>query len=140
MAKKPTFNFDLAKRLVTRFKRMRHRKHFDMQVVAKQNECGTAMCIAGHALDLQGYKLRFVARGGLFAADEVVPQWTSPTGKTVRLVGSLDVAAKEMGMDRDEAHYLFHNFSLKTPKQAAIRIQKLIAEKEGEMNARKRTD
>lgn len=51
-------NIELLKRLKTRFMRMRHPEHFNMAVWAHKNECGTAMCIAGHALDLQGYKTR----------------------------------------------------------------------------------
>lgn len=52
-------NIELMKRLRTRFLRMRHREHFRMNTVVSKTECGTAMCIAGHALDLQGYKFKF---------------------------------------------------------------------------------
>lgn len=51
-------NIALLKRLRTRFLRMRHPQHFNIRVVAEKTSCGTAMCVAGHALDLKGYKAR----------------------------------------------------------------------------------
>jgi hypothetical protein len=117
-------NLELLRRLRTRFLRMRHIEHFDMQVVAKKNECGTAMCIAGHVLDLQGYKWHFDSDGDL---DDV----RSPSGRKVN--DELSAAAKEIGLpykrwaaNSVDAYDLFHDFSLKTPKQAADRIQELI--------------
>jgi hypothetical protein len=109
---------------------MRHKKHFNMRVVAKRTECGTAMCIAGHALDLAGYKMRL--------RRDVVPKsfgdfgrldfdYVSPNGYHV-VERPLLVAARELGLTPDEAHPLFHDFTLKTPRQAAKRIEVLIEE------------
>lgn len=117
-------NIELLKKLRTRFLRMRHAEHFDMKSVAIKNTCGTAMCIAGHALQLQGYKFQYRDGGWL---DSVV----SPKGRTIKY-NIMKVAAKEMGLkyrysyDNNDAYQLFHDFSLKTPKQAAERIQELI--------------
>lgn len=118
-------NLELLRKLRTRFLRMRHMDHFNMESVAIKNTCGTAMCIAGHALDLQGYKFRF-SDGGLL--ESVI----SPKGKTIRR-NIMKVAAREMGLrykyqyyDKEDAYTLFHDFDLKTPRQAAKRIQGLI--------------
>lgn len=118
-------NIELLKRLRTRFLRMRHEEHFNMEVVAQRTACGTAMCIAGHALDLQGYKFHYGDGGGIESV-------TSPNGRTVKY-GIMKVAAKEMGLkyrygyyDKSDAYQLFHDFSLRTPKDAAARIQELI--------------
>lgn len=77
------------------------------------------MCIAGHALDLAGYKFKFNELGfeaGLY----------TPKGRRSR-IGTLQAAAKVMGLNYyGTAYYLFHEFNLKTPKQAAARIQELI--------------
>ena len=127
----PKKNIELLKRLRTRFLRMRHPKHFEMTDVATRNECGTAMCIAGHTLDLLGFKVRFRVNG---SAD-----WFYPSGRRLpRREGSdsidapLNAAQRALGLTRFEAqnfdHGLFYDFSIKTPKQAAARIEKLIAE------------
>lgn len=112
-------NIELLKRLRTRFLRMRHNEHFNMEQVAIRNECGTAMCIAGHALDLAGYKFEFDENG--FDVGLRTPRG----GKTRK--GRLQIAAKVMGLNyRDVAYPLFHEFDIRTPKQAAARIQELI--------------
>lgn len=123
MAKK---NIELLKRLRTRFLRMRHRKHFNMGDVAVKNECGTAMCIAGHTLDLTGYKAKFDNDGNV--------RWYTPSGR--RMYGDdLGTAQRLLGLTVDEAQRcgandadngLFFRFDLKTPKQAAKVIDKII--------------
>jgi hypothetical protein len=122
----PKKNIALLKRLRTRFLRMRHPKHFDMSTIAIKTECGTAMCIAGHALDLQGYKFKQVPCSLGCCMNAVL---FSPKGR--RVEGELDRAAREMGIDSAVAQDLFYDYSLKTPKQAAARIERLIAEAEG---------
>ena len=115
-------NIELLKRLKTRFMRMRHPEHFDMSVWAHRNECGTAMCIAGHALDLQGYKTRPKDYQGISGNLEFL----SPKGNRLRKTIA-EVAAREMGIDSITARWLFaNNGSITTPKDAAARIQQLI--------------
>jgi hypothetical protein len=116
-------NIELLKRLRTRFLRMRHRKHFKMEVVAERTPCGTAMCIAGHALDLQGYRFKFDEYGN-------IERTFRPSGRPLK-AGLLSTAARELRLDYYSADYnLFNDFSLKTPKQAAARIQELIEQAE----------
>src|ERR1051326_6483037 len=118
-------NIELIKRLRTRFLRMKHRAHFRMEIVAERNECGTALCIAGHALDLQGYRARFDRYGEL-------DYFVTPRGRKVK--NPLRVAARELGIPygtwrsgRADADDLFNDISaIRTPKQAAARIQELI--------------
>lgn len=126
-------NVLLLKRLRTRFLRMRHPEHFNMESVAVKNPCGTAMCIAGHALYLQRYKFRF-SEGGLL--EGVV----SPSGEVIKH-HIMKVAAREMGLqykyryyDRRDAYTLFHDFNIKTPKQAAKRIDEVLAGAAGNSN------
>lgn len=118
-------NIELLKRLRTRFLRMRHAKHFNMESVAVRNACGTAMCIAGHALNLQGYKFIYHQDGWLEGV-------RSPNGRTIRRE-IMKVAAREMGLrykygyyDNDDAYSLFHDYDLRTPRDAAERMQELI--------------
>lgn len=114
-------NIELLKRLRTRFLRMKHKEHFNMESVAIKTQCGTAMCIAGHALDLAGYKFKF-GEGRYQSA------LYTPSGRKVK-GGWLQVAARAMGLDYDNVAYpLFHEFDIKTPKQAAERVSELIAE------------
>ena len=123
-------NIELAKRLVTRFRRMRHRKHFNMENVAIKTDCGTAMCIAGHTLDLCGYKPRW--KNGELTG------WLGPDGSELSYLNTLNVARKELDLTYKQAQYLdvyttsdsglFYRFDLKTPKQAAAVIEKMIAE------------
>lgn len=106
---------------------MRHEAHFNMAVWAHRNECGTAMCIAGHALELQGYRLRLKG----FQSFTGNLKFIAPDGSEVDDVA--DVAATEMGITRDVAFRLFqNNGTITTPKQAAARIQELIDSAQGE--------
>lgn len=116
---KRKLNIDLLKRLRTRFLRMRHPEHFDMGDYACVNECGTAMCIAGHALDLQGYKLK--GRGSVIFGEA---NFVSPVSG--RVVSARLAARRELGLSDVMATCLFTDFSIETPKQAAAAIQELI--------------
>lgn len=120
-------NIELLKRLRTRFLRMRHKRHFNMKILAAKTDCGSAMCIAGHALDLQGYAMRLKPEDErLHYAGRVDYDFISPhTQEPVE--DALESAASEMGLAYKTAHELFHDFSIKTPKQAARRIERLIA-------------
>lgn len=91
-------------------------------IIERGIECGSVMCIAGHALDLQGYRFRVVELDGIREA-----QFVSSEGRRVR--EPLRKAAREMGIDyADVAFDLFHDFSIRTPRQAAERIDQLITE------------
>lgn len=107
--------------------RMRHAEHLQMDVIAVKTECGSAMCVAGHVLDLAGYK------------KELRPDWNrssvldydfvAPSGHRVK--SPLFSAAKEMGLSYrrtsgNKAFELFHDMDLDTPRKAADRIQRLI--------------
>jgi hypothetical protein len=122
----PKKNIELLKRLRTRFLRMRHKKHFDMEDVVQVTECGAAMCIAGHTLDLEGYTYKKEAYGF---------DWFSPKGR--KIDDPLDTAARLLGLTRAESQTqdedavvkrngLFFRLDLKTPKQAAKVIDKII--------------
>lgn len=111
-------NIELLKRLRTRFLRMRHPKHFNMNTIAKQTDCGTAMCIAGHTLDLLGYKS--IPCG---CTKNCRSRFINPKG---REVDPIEEAQRKLGLSSND---LFYEFSLKTPKQAAERISELIAER-----------
>lgn len=103
-----------------------------MEPIAMKTECGTAMCIAGHALNLAGYKMRShpdVEAGGLRYPGRLDYDFISPSGRKV--LDELKTAAGELGLEYhpeagNKAFDLFHDFSLRTPKDAAVRIQKLI--------------
>lgn len=120
-------NVELLTKLRRRFLRMRHSKHFHMNVIAVKTDCGSQMCIAGHALDLAGYtrKLRpVIDRSSVLDFDFI-----SPAGRKVR--EPLVTAAKEMGLNYrsrggNTAFELFHDSTLTTPSDAADRIQELI--------------
>jgi uncharacterized protein YodC (DUF2158 family) len=122
-------NIPLLKRLRTRFLRMRHRKHFNMDDVVQVTECGAAMCIAGHALDLEGYKFKKDQYGDF--------NWFTPDG--LKVVDPLLAARELLGLSSEEAMHedyhdvirkngLFFRFDLKTPKQAAKVIERLISD------------
>lgn len=126
----PKKNIKLLRRLATRFKRMRHPEHFEMMVVTEKNECGTAMCIAGHTLDLAGYHRRLVPKDQ--RGEGLDHKFTSPSGD--RVSSPLAAAQKELGLTRNEAmgtDGLFYDYSLSTPAEAAARIEQLITEAKG---------
>lgn len=128
MAKK---NIELLKRLRTRFLRIRHKKHFNIKAVAMKTDCGSAMCIAGHTLDLAGYKMRLKndrapKSDGDFGRVDF--EFIRPSGRRLPEDQILRTAAKELGLNYgSQGRRLFHDWSLKTPKQAAKRVEGLIA-------------
>jgi hypothetical protein len=84
------------------------------------------MCIAGHALELQGYKLR---RKG-FESFTGNLKFIAHDGSEVDDVAG--TAASEIGITRDAAFKLFqNNGTIKTPQEAAARIQELIDSAKG---------
>lgn len=120
-------NIELLKRLRTRFLRMRHAEHFQMDVIAVKTDCGSQMCIAGHALELAGYKRRLVPEDRRSTVLDY--DFIAPSGQEVK--APLDTAAKEMGLcyEREPgntAFELFNDSSMTTPADAAQRIQELI--------------
>ena len=117
-------NIELLKRLRTRFLRMRHPRHFNMEIIATRTDCGTAMCIAGHALDLAGYKRRAGKREDWSSVLTV--DFFTPQGRKVK--NPLSAARRELGLPYHVSHALFHDWKLTTPKQAADRIRELIDE------------
>lgn len=108
---------------------MKHKKHFNMRAIAAHTECGSAMCIAGHTLELAGYKMRLkdnADKGGRIYLGRKDYEFISPTtGQTVKK--PLDDAAKELGLNSEVAFFLFHDFALTNPGKAAKRIEKMIA-------------
>jgi len=131
MSKKSKLNIELLKRLQTRFLRMKHPEHFNMREVAMKTERGTAMCIAGHVLDLCGYRIRW-QDGGDHALDAV---WYKPSGRRVGdLFAAMDEAQRVLGMSYEQArssYGLFMRLGLKTPQQAVAAIQQIINAAEG---------
>lgn len=126
-------NVELLKRLRTRFLRMRHEEHFQMPVIAVKTDCGAAMCVAGHILDLAGYKMRLREYDERSSALDY--DFITPAGRKVR--SPLNTAAREIGLTyrktlSNKAYNLFHDYDLETPKQAAARIQELIESARGE--------
>lgn len=126
-------NIPLLKKLRTRFLRMRHPEHFNMVAVTTKTDCGTAMCIAGHALDLAGYKRRYVGSPWASVDGMGDHDWYTPSGCKVQ--NSMSAARRLLGLTKkeaqDERNYnedngLFLRFDLETPKQAAAEIQRLI--------------
>lgn len=122
-------NTQLLKRLRRRFLRMRHERHFLMDVIAVKTDCGSQMCIAGHLLDLAGYKRRLREEKDRTTVLDF--DFYSPSGQRVR--NPLNAAAREIGLSyrrsmNNKAYSLFHDWELTTPKLAAERIQELIEE------------
>lgn len=119
-------NIELLKRLRTKFLRMRHPKHFQMDVIAVRTDCGSVMCIAGHTLDLAGYKRKL--RHESDRSHVLDFDFIAPSGRKVE---PLAAAARALGLryrksSGNKAYQLFHDWTLETPKQAAARIQELI--------------
>lgn len=116
-------NIPLLKRLRTRFLRMRHPEHFDMEAFADKNQCGTSMCIAGHALVLEGYKVKFIRNEDRTEGPFYTARFFAPSGRRVK---ADKAAARVLGLNATEAYNLFYDFDLETPQQAAARIQRII--------------
>lgn len=127
-------NVELLKKVAAKFRRMRHKKHFTMEVYAQKTDCGTAGCVFMHALIISGYKPKFDRR---YRSDSY--SFISPAGRTcdafragcrvLRLTaaqGMLLVSAAnwpaEFGGGYDPNPKLYNN-----PKVAAARIEHFIA-------------
>ena len=130
-------NVELLKKVATKLKRMRHKKHFDMRDWAKKTDCGTAACIAGHVLLGEGYKLKFEPH-------PYSPKFISPKG---HLVDPEIAARRILKLSEGQAERLFkamqwpgkfgggwaryndRNPKFNNPKVAAARIEHFIATK-----------
>lgn len=122
-------NIELMKKLRMRFLRMRHAEHFQMDVIAIKTDCGSVMCIAGHTLELAGYKRRL--KPDYWRSSVLDFDFIAPSGHKVR--NPLNAAARELGLryrkqNGNKAFNLFHNWELTTPKEAAEYIGELITE------------
>jgi hypothetical protein len=106
-----------------------------MAQIAVKTDCGAAMCMIGHVLDLAGYKMRLkkdfdpASDDSLWGDDDPARsdyEFINPnTGRVVR--EPLFEAVKLLQMDQQAAEQeLFYRYDLKTPKQAADRIRELI--------------
>lgn len=98
-----------------------------MPVIAVKTDCGTAMCIAGHILNLAGYRMKL--RNNDERSSVLDYDFIAPNGRVVK--SPLNAAAREIGLNyrrafKNKAYSLFHDYDLETPKDAADRIQKLI--------------
>jgi hypothetical protein len=136
---KTKLNVDLLKRLRTRFLRMRHPQHFRMKQIAIKTDCGAAMCIIGHVLDLEGYRMRPKKNydpetdPGIRGPDDgarsdyefIHPQTRRPIDDPLGEAASLLHMSEESA-----ANELFEQWEIKTPAEAAARIQELIEEAE----------
>lgn len=122
----PKPNIDLLKRLRTRFLRMRHAEHFNMSTWVEKNECGTAMCIAGHALDLQGYRVRTDEFGNSYFVSPSTGKRVNPRNAAQRELGLSHGVVS--GCSRNSWSGLFFDSGIRTPKDAAKRIERVINE------------
>lgn len=131
-------NIELAKKLVRRFQRMRHPNHFRMAQIAIKTDCGAAMCLIGHTLDLAGFKMRkkkYLESTNLSRTEGCRSDYDFLDPKSgVPISDPFDKAEQLLGLGNETARYLFHDYSLRTPKQAATKIQQLIEQsKKGEL-------
>jgi hypothetical protein len=55
---KRKLNKPLLRRLARKLRRLRHEEHFDQSIWGSKTACGTAACIAGHAVLMAGWRLR----------------------------------------------------------------------------------
>lgn len=126
-------NVELLKQVATKLRRMRHKKHFNMHEWAQQTSCGTAACIAGHTLMLQGAKpVKFVPTWGSRGA--LTSLFLTKNGKEVF---ASEAATTALGLTAEQADRLFyaenwpHGFAKgrTDPKVAAARIDHFIATK-----------
>ncbi len=92
-------NVELLTKVMNKLKRLRHKAHFDMDGWIYETECGTAACIAGHALLMGGYKLVPQKDRGYF--DTVLPP-----GKSTP-VDLQEAARKLLKLTPEQAERLF---------------------------------
>lgn len=126
----PRKNIPLLKRLRTRFLRMQHSQHFRMKQIAIKTSCGAAGCLIYHTLIVAGYKSRLKPDINFesYSAARCDYLFSQPDGK--RVLNESDEAQHLLGLTNGEAHELFHDWKLKTPKDAAKRIEQIITEAE----------
>lgn len=96
-------NVKLLREIQDKLRRMRHKKHFDMQTLIKKTDCGTAACIAGHTLLHLGYK-PIKERYYDDRTEFDVYQMTNPRGRTIKI---WPAAKRELGLTQIQAVKLF---------------------------------
>ncbi len=127
-------NIELFKRLRSRFARMRHPKHFHMKQIAIKTDCGAAMCLIGHTLALEGYKMRLKPKAERELLDEFERSAASRSDyEFIRPDGSvvtkpLTEAARRLRIpEYPDATLLFQDYSINSLKKAVARLDQIIA-------------
>jgi len=92
-------NIEMMKKLELKLRRLRHEEHYNQTTWAGRTACGTAACLAGHAV-LMVPKVKLVFENG----DEHTHICRVPEGHTV----TIDTFASELlGLRYEEANVLF---------------------------------
>lgn len=100
MATKPKGpNVALLRRLARKLRRLRHEEHYDQASYGRNTNCGTAACVAGHALIESGYKFLFGVGGNR--------QGIIKDGKTFDSFDVSDLAGIELGLSYGDSATLF---------------------------------
>ena len=111
-------NRELFEKVILKLKRMRHKEHFDMDVMANKTSCGTSYCIAGLGLIMSG-----------FTVDDH-KNWKTPAG---RACYAWESARKLFGLTNARAVRAFifthwpEQFDEPDPKTAAKRLEHFLA-------------
>lgn len=93
-------NVEMLRKLAKKLRRIRHEEHYDQGEYAAKTQCGTTACIAGHAVLMEGYKLKF--------DPDDYEDWTkecvTPAGRTASIHSQ---ASKLLGLGYNAAYRLF---------------------------------
>lgn len=82
-------NVDNLRRLARRLRRLRHEEHYEQEEWARKTSCGTAACVAGHAVLSHGYRL-------VFEPGNVSTVWCRQVGSKEPLSHSIRMLAREI--------------------------------------------
>lgn len=133
MAKKWKANVELLERIARRLSRIRHKRHFNMKDWARQTRCGTAACIAGHVLLLEGGQpANYASCVGNARAMKVTNLFKMPSGSVETAYNG---AMQRLKLTAEEANRLFYSDAWpdgysrgrSDPIVAAARIRHFIA-------------
>lgn len=110
MAGESTINVPLMRKVLEHI--TEHPEEHDQGVWAEKTPCGTTYCMAGHTVLMAGHEIAW--SGGPTdvsnedGADHVTKSVVTPDGLTNYIPY---VAARELGLDRDQASMLFYDSS-----------------------------
>jgi hypothetical protein len=88
-------------------RRLRHEEHYSQMVFGARTACGTTECLAGHAVLISGYRLKFKENYEGEGTDDCIKVGAGRRPSDDRIERIADVAERLLGLTERQSDVLF---------------------------------